>query len=144
MSDPIATLIHQHHEADALLARVEGALRGGDWPQAQRCFDEAEQSLLGHFELEEQQLFPAFEAATGMRHGPTAVMRDEHATMRDLLDSCRMQLIAADRDGLLAELDTLLVLIQQHNVKEENVLYPMCALRVADLATLLARSGQPA
>jgi hypothetical protein len=33
------------------------------------------------------------------------------------------------------------VLLQQHNVKEENVLFPMCQAQVRGLDTLLADAG---
>ena len=42
-----------------------------------------------------------------------------------------------DARGVAATCDTLLVLMQQHNMKEENILYPMCDSRIPDAATLL-------
>lgn len=138
MTDPIACLLQAHHTCDDLLERVEAAARRADWPAARDRFHEAEQAMLGHFELEEERLFPAFEQATGIVHGPTAVMRDEHEAMRDLLESCRSLLLLEDEAALQAELDTLFIMVQQHNVKEENVLYPLCRARLPDLAALLA------
>ena len=38
-----------------------------------------------HFQMEETVLFPTFEEISGMRHGPTQVMRMEHQQMRNLL-----------------------------------------------------------
>ncbi|QNM95142.1 hemerythrin domain-containing protein [Chitinimonas koreensis] len=146
MTDAIARLIHEHHTCDDLLERVEAAARRADWPAARDHFHEAEQAMLGHFELEEERLFPAFEQATGIVHGPTAVMREEHEAMRDLLENCRSILLLEDAAALQAELDTLFILVQQHNVKEENVLYPLCRARVPGLAALLAEPApaQPA
>lgn len=138
MTDALRPLLHQHHECDDALSRLEELVRLGDWASAQRCFRLAEQSMQQHFDLEEKRLFPAFEDATGIRHGPTEVMREEHFAIRELFDNCRSLLTAQDRSALQAELDTLFVLIQQHNVKEENVLYPMCRARVPDLDALLA------
>ena len=43
-------------------------------------------ALLHHFAMEEEVMFPAFEARTGMTQGPTAVMRSEHRQMTDLLN----------------------------------------------------------
>ena len=71
-------------------------------------------------------LFPAFEAATGMTDsGPTFVMRMEHEQMRGLLEQMGTALERGDHDALLDQGDTLLMLIQQHNQKEEGMLYPM-------------------
>jgi iron-sulfur cluster repair protein YtfE (RIC family) len=139
--DAIARLIHEHHECDSQFARAEGAVQRGDWASAQRAYTEAEAALLDHFHTEESRLFPAFEAATGLVQGPTAVMREEHAAMRAILQACRTQLEAGDADGFGAELDTLFIMLQQHNVKEENVLYPLCRARVVGLDEVLAGSS---
>ncbi len=70
-------------------------------------------------------MFPAFEQATGMTSGPTAVMRMEHEQMRGLLDQIAAAIPAGDYQGVLDLGDTLLMLVQQHNQTEEGMLYPM-------------------
>ncbi|MEW6253979.1 MAG: hemerythrin domain-containing protein, partial [Planctomycetota bacterium] len=70
-------------------------------------------------------LFPAFEERTGMRAGPTQVMRMEHAQMRELIDAMAQAVDAGDAERFLGLSETLNVLMQQHNLKEENMLYPM-------------------
>ena len=82
--------------------------------------------MTAHFEAEEGVLFPAFEAATGMGHGPTEMMRHEHEQMRTLLAQLESACDAHDGDGYSGIAETLLMLMQQHNMKEENILYPMC------------------
>jgi hemerythrin-like domain-containing protein len=52
-------------------------------------------------------------------------MRMEHDQMRGLLDQMGAALERGDHDALLDQGDTLLMLIQQHNQKEEGMLYPM-------------------
>lgn len=52
-------------------------------------------------------------------------MRLEHAQMRDLLDGMGRAALDRDRPAYLGIAETLLVLMQQHNFKEERVLYPM-------------------
>jgi hemerythrin-like domain-containing protein len=79
-----------------------------------------------HFRTEEEMLFPAFEAATGMVGGPTQMMRMEHAQMRDLIEQMEGALTARAADNFAGAAGTLLVFMQQHNMKEENILYPMC------------------
>ena len=81
-------------------------------------------------QAEEQELFPRFEAATGMTQGPTQVMRDEHADMRATLAQLHAALDSRDLDEFAGEAETLLIMMQQHNMKEENILYPMCDLRL--------------
>jgi hemerythrin-like domain-containing protein len=76
--------------------------------------------------MEEEVLFPAFEQATGMTDGgPTFVMRSEHDQMRGLLEQMETAADGGDRDELIDLGDTLLMLIQQHNQKEEQMLYPL-------------------
>lgn len=57
--------------------------------------------------------------------GPTAMMRMEHQQMRGLLDQIGEAMAAGDAQEAMDIGDTLLMLIQQHNVKEEGMLYPM-------------------
>src|SRR5690606_1310159 len=78
-----------------------------------------------HFELEEAVMFPAFEEATGSTQGPPHVMRMEHAEMRDLLRGMEEAVRACDSDEYAGLSETLNILMQQHNMKEENILYPM-------------------
>ena len=57
--------------------------------------------------------------------GPTAMMKMEHQQMRGLLDHIAAAMSSGDSEEALDLGDTLLMLIQQHNVKEEGMLYPM-------------------
>jgi len=106
--------------------RVEAAADGADRDALRAAWRDFEASLREHLDMEEQVLFPAFEAATGMTDsGPTFVMRMEHEQMRGLLEQMGTALERGDHDALLDQGDTLLMLIQQHNQKEEGMLYPM-------------------
>jgi hemerythrin-like domain-containing protein len=81
--------------------------------------------MLHHFAMEEEVMFPAFETRTGMKQGPTSVMRSEHRQMTDLFDSMAGAIASKDTNAYLGDADTLLIIMQQHNVKEEQMLYPM-------------------
>ncbi len=130
-------LTHDHRACDQAWAAVEEAPAD----QVATPFKEFDHQLRRHLEWEEETLFPAFEQATGMfGMGPTQVMRSEHEGMRGLLDQMGEAVAAGDRDQLVDLGDTLLMLIQQHNLKEEQVLYPMMASRIgADWPELLTR-----
>jgi hemerythrin-like domain-containing protein len=60
-----------------------------------------------------------------MSTGPTEVMRMEHAQMRDLLQAMANAIAAGNQNRYLGLSETLNMLMQQHNLKEENMLYPM-------------------
>ncbi|MBK9217737.1 MAG: hemerythrin domain-containing protein [Uliginosibacterium sp.] len=51
-------------------------------------------------------------------------MRMEHAEARELLDDLAAATQVQDTDGVRGHAEALLILLQQHNMKEENILYP--------------------
>ena len=119
--------LHDHHKfCDDLFADAEDSAQRNDWNKCSDAFERFRNELEAHFATEENDLFPAFERTTGMTGGPTHVMRIEHAQMRDLMAQMSGALEARDTDTFLGAAETLLVLMQQHNMKEENILYPMC------------------
>ena len=73
-----------------------------------------------------------------MHAGPTEVMRMEHIEMRDLLDALGAAQPRIDPEGCRAELEHLRALLQEHNVKEEAVLYPACDQLLGARGELLA------
>lgn len=127
-----------HRSCDDQLLAVEQAVNSGDWEAARSYFRRFQEAMIEHFAAEETLLFPLFEQHTGMYRGPTQVMRGEHLQIRQLLAAAEAVLGAADSDEYLDSAETLLIMIQQHNVKEENILYPMCDQHLADqIETLL-------
>ena len=121
-----APLFQHHKHCDEVFASAEEACANGDWVAGEKAFALLVDQLETHFCSEEELLFPAFEKATGMTSGPTEVMRGEHRQMRDLLQQMREGLAGRDADVFDGGAETLLILMQQHNMKEENILYPMC------------------
>lgn len=120
-----------HRHCDDLLAETEQAIGKGNLEAARAAFGHFRQAVLAHFACEEKTLFPAFEARTGMTMGPTQVMRQEHEQMRTLLVDAQSALVGGDSDEYIGVAETLLIMMQQHNMKEENVLYPMCDQHLA-------------
>jgi len=119
-------MISHHRDCDAAFARAEKAAGAADWPGLEReaggFFDEMER----HIAAEEELLFPAFEERTGMAGGgPTAVMRMEHEQIRSLFADMRAAMDSRDTGQYLGAAQTLRGLLQQHNAKEENMMYPM-------------------
>jgi hemerythrin-like domain-containing protein len=70
-------------------------------------------------------MFMEFETKTGMTEGPTAMMRHEHTQMRNLMKQMCEAIDADDKDKFFGLSETLMILLQQHNMKEEQMLYPM-------------------
>jgi iron-sulfur cluster repair protein YtfE (RIC family) len=129
---------HDHRACDDLFVAVETAVGDRAWDVSAKAFACFSEAMLSHFETEESVLFPAFEERTGMRMGPTQVMRGEHAQMRELIEAAEAALSAQDASDYYGYAETLLIMMQQHNMKEENVLYPMCDQNlVSQFSTLL-------
>lgn len=125
-------LTQDHRACDLLWAEVEAAADDGDLGVTRQRFGHFAAVMERHFAFEEAKLFPALEDATGMHGmGPTAVMRHEHAQMRRVLQAMAEALDQGNAQALLDHGDTLLMLVQQHNLKEEHILYPMADARLA-------------
>lgn len=126
-------VLRDHHKrCDELFASAEEAAHQRRWADCQIGFVRFRDEIEAHFATEEEVLFPAFEAASGMTGGPTQMMRYEHAQMRALLAALATTAAAGDADDYCGTAETLLVMMQQHNMKEEHILYPMCDGALAD------------
>ncbi|MCK6389724.1 MAG: hemerythrin domain-containing protein [Azonexus sp.] len=135
-------LTENHRHCDDLFAEAEMAAGKGRVDTALAAFSGFAEATLAHFSAEELTLFPAFEAQTGMTMGPTQVMRMEHEQMRSLIQDAVDALKQGNTEDFLGISETLLIMMQQHNMKEENVLYPMCDQHLsAEVSSLLARIG---
>lgn len=117
---------NEHRECDTLFSKAEEAIALGEWEVADQHFLAFANETLLHFKKEEEALFPAFEAQTGMTQGPTQVMRYEHEQVRNLISNMAEALEKKDKDAALSLAESMMILIQQHNMKEEQMLYAMC------------------
>lgn len=118
-------MARDHKDCDELFTVTEKVANEGDWPATTQSFNQFIKSMECHLAMEEEVLFPAFENATGMTQGPTMVMRMEHEQMRELFAQMREALEEQNGGDFLGQAETLLILMQQHNAKEEQMLYPM-------------------
>ena len=121
----IQTMTADHRRCDDLFAKAEELVSQDKWEAANAAFAEFRKRTDNHLFQEENVLFPAFEERTGQTMGPTQMMRSEHSQMRQLFDEMAGALAQKNRDLYLGLADTLMMIMQQHNMKEEQVLYPM-------------------
>lgn len=119
------TLSHQHRSCDIALSKVEATARAGDWHRATTEFDGFLAETEAHFRYEETILFPALERAHPAAAKPVAVMRGEHAQIRELTGDLGIAIRNQRPDLLKGVVETLVFLLQQHNAKEESALYPL-------------------
>jgi hemerythrin-like domain-containing protein len=133
VTDSIATFMTDDHQrCDQLLAACEQAVSGGDWNRLVERATDFSKALIGHFDMEEQILFPELVAVSPWASGPTGMMTMEHGQMRALAEQLDEAVGAQDADACVGILETLHLVIQQHNSKEEGILYPMAEESLGD------------
>jgi len=117
-------LAADHRKCDQFFALMEEKAMSS-LSEAKKACQEFTNEAERHFQMEERVMFAEFEAKTGMTEGPTAMMRHEHTQMRNLMKQMCEAIDADDKDKFFGLTETLMILLQQHNMKEEQMLYPM-------------------
>ena len=114
-----------HRHCDESFSALENIVQGGDAEAIGQALEVFKKDFLTHFAMEEEVMFPEIEAKTGMTMGPTQVMRMEHEQMRHLIVRMEDALSRGDTEQFLGLSETFMILVQQHNMKEEQILYTM-------------------
>ena len=117
-------LTNDHRRCDEVFAQME-AKANASLADAKELAEAFVADMEHHFQMEERVMFPEFEAKTGMTMGPTEMMRQEHAQMRNLMAQLSEAIENNDKDKFFGLSETLMILLQQHNMKEEQMLYTM-------------------
>lgn len=132
-----------HRRLDRLIKTFSTARRDG-LGKAVPLFAQVRTHLLRHISWEEDLLFPAFEAKTGMHDtGPTAVMRQEHEQVKAAMEQIAGLLEARQAAGIEPVEQDLVHVLSVHNQKEEQILYPLInqRLSVSERNEILAKMG---
>ncbi|MDP2762714.1 MAG: hemerythrin domain-containing protein [Sideroxyarcus sp.] len=128
-----------HKACDDEFAHAEEAVLDNKWNEAGTAFNRFHHAMTQHFRMEEEILFPALQSAGGPA-GPVQIMLMEHAQMNDLFEQMAIALAAKDAQSYGGIAETLLIVMQQHNHKEEQILYPIADhILAAQREALLAR-----
>ena len=114
-----------HRDCDARWVDVEELLDTEDIESARPAWTKFEASLRRHIAMEEEVMFPAYEAATAAGDESSEPRRLEPHQIIRLLEKIGKAVDAGKARDALGAGDTLLMLLQQHNASEEAVLYPM-------------------
>ncbi len=125
--ESITDYMQQDHDLiDGIAERAVAAAAAGDLAGMERDGALFLQRLERHIEMEENLLFPAFEERTGMTAaGPSVQMRAEHEQMQGILQQMRDAIAAKDAAGWQRASQALLEVLVPHNLKEEQMMYPM-------------------
>jgi iron-sulfur cluster repair protein YtfE (RIC family) len=118
-------MTNHHKQCDELFVDAESAVDKEQWDVVADKWPLCHNEIETHFRREEEVLFPKFESVTGMTGGPTQMMRIEHQQIRELFKEMDKAVKAKDKVNYMGLSETLMVTMQQHNMKEEQILYPM-------------------
>ncbi len=123
-AETVSLALELHHRRlDELFDRVAIATEIGSWSEARREFGQFRAALEEHFRIEEDFMFPSFEAFTRALGGPTAAMRVEHREMLRFLDV--IEGLLRDEQPIGEMVAAFEALLDTHNAKEEQGLYPL-------------------
>ena len=117
-------LTEDHRKCDELFALMEESA-AKSLEDAKEVCAEFMSETERHFQMEERVMFLEFENKTGMTQGPTAMMRHEHDQVRALMKQMEEARASGNKDKFFGLSETLMILMQQHNMKEEQMLYTM-------------------
>jgi len=135
-------MLDHHRQCDDSFTQVENLVAKKDWSNA-RALENFLAVMTRHFQVEEDVLFAALERKIGEGMGPVVIMRQEHQQMSILMDQMKDAFTARDQAKFLSLSDTWMMLTQQHNMKEEEVLYPMMDdVLATDAAVLIHRAQE--
>ena len=113
-----------HDRLDSKI-RMNSADKLVDIERAESIFLLFNSELERHIIWEEDILFSVFERKTGIKDGgPTSVMRTEHIQIKNHLQEIKKKLHAKKIQDPCKEEVALLEVLESHNQKEENILYP--------------------
>ena len=120
-------LVHEHSLYEELLTRCQDAVEMEEWGMVNRLFNELIANLKRHMTLEEEVLYPAYEAAPHAPQGPTTALREEHANIVSLIRDMTRIIQTRDSGHVLESLSHLEARMIKHHEKEEDIFLPMAS-----------------
>ncbi|MDA3947472.1 MAG: hemerythrin domain-containing protein [Helicobacteraceae bacterium] len=106
-----------HRHCDDTFAAMEQKANSEGLAGAKELYAEMKEEMEHHFQMEERVMFPAFEEKTGMTEGPTQ--------MRSLIKEVGEAIARDNKERFFGLTETMMIMLQQHNMKEEQMLYTM-------------------
>jgi len=103
---------------------------------ASQLYENFSNDLANHFSMEEIVLFPMLEQANSETSGATKAIEMEQEQMRSLLSKMRKAVEGMDKESFFSLSETLMILMQQHNMKEEQLLYTLAQSTLERMQTI--------
>jgi hemerythrin-like domain-containing protein len=127
-----SALLEVHRALDALFAEHQEALLDRDIIIAARKLAAFDAGIREHIALEEDRLFPIYRRAGHIPGGAVELYRAEHRKILEYLDRIRSMVEALkpgtpEKQALIRLLDeetSFKRLMEHHDLREQNILYP--------------------
>lgn len=118
-------LILDHQRCDDLFNQASTCVQQRKWEEATPLFREFHDALKQHIRMEEKVVLPAFSQAMSDGATPVAMLHLEHERIRGIADRMFEALERVDGVDFMLHAETYQLLMQQHTMKEEDMLYPL-------------------
>lgn len=127
-------MTQSHRDCDELFAELEDAVAKNSDESSDK-YEKFYDDLTHHFSMEEMVLFPMLNDYISVPNSPLRAMEMEHEQLRELLSKMRKALEQKDKEKFFSISETLMILMQQHNMKEEQLIYTLANQHLGDEAS---------
>jgi hemerythrin-like domain-containing protein len=114
-----------HKRCDDLFDQTETSIAQRNWKDAFVHFRSFQDAMKQHIRMEEKVLFPVFEQVIHGSSGPISMLRLEHQQIRGIVYRMSDAIDRFNAADYALHAETLTLLMQQHTMKEEDMLYPL-------------------
>ena len=125
MNTICAYLTLDHKRCDDLFNQAETSIAQRNWDDASDRFRLFHDALRQHIRMEEKVLLPAFMQAIPDGSSPISMLHIEHQQIRGIADRMSEAIARLDPIDFVLHAETYTLLMQQHTLKEEDMLYPL-------------------
>lgn len=132
MSDIKEFLTQGHRDCDELFAELEDTVAKNS-DESSHKYEKFYDDLTSHFSMEEMVLFPMLNDYEP--NSPLRAMEMEHEQLRELLSKMRKAVEQKDKEKFFSLSETLMILMQQHNMKEEQLIYTLANQHLGEEAS---------
>lgn len=123
MDTIVNILSRDHSHCDELLLQAELNMEKHRWELGLVMFRKFKQTLVRHLTVEETALFPALAEVMSASVPSINAMRVEHQKIMQVLRELDSAVGERDMDQFVGRAKALNLILQQHNCREEHMLY---------------------
>lgn len=134
---------HDHRRLEHALEDSVAHVRTGHWQAAAETLGIFRRGIERHMEIEEEVLFPAVED-DGVETPLTAILRKGHRDLRVFFDELSDALESHDVEEYERIAASIRALLERHDQKEEEELYPAAHERLGASAAVAVAARLPA